>query len=67
MALQNIKALRQMLDGEHRLQKRTTVGFSDTDSAKTKKHEVGETWEEITASGVSVEAYYPSKILGLLK
>ena len=49
--LQNIKALRQMLDGEHRLQKRTTVGFSDTDSAKTKKHEVGETWEETTASG----------------
>lgn len=51
--LQNIKALNQMLEGNHRLQTKKTIGFSDThsESEKNKKREVGETWEEKDASG----------------
>jgi len=51
--LQNIKALNQMLEGNHRLQTKKTIGFSDVHSAseKNKKREVGETWEEKDLSG----------------
>lgn len=51
--LQNIKALNQMLEGNHRLQTKKSIGFSDTDasSERNKKREVGETWEEKDLSG----------------
>ncbi len=51
--LKNIKALNQMLEGSHRTQTKTIVGFSDAKTAteKNKKREVGETWEEKNASG----------------
>lgn len=51
--LQNIKALKQMLDGTHRTQTRKTIGFSDANSTanKNKKREVGETWTEVNANG----------------
>lgn len=43
--LQNIKALNQMLNGEHRLQTKKTFGFSDAkDTAKQRA--VGEVWCE---------------------
>jgi hypothetical protein len=44
--LQNIKAIRQMLDGVHRTQSKTTVTFSDVvmDDKNSKKREIGETW-----------------------
>jgi hypothetical protein len=46
--LQNIKAIQQMLDGEHRFQTKKTVGFSDTESEreKSKQRLIGEVWEE---------------------
>jgi hypothetical protein len=53
--LQNIKAIQQMLDGEHRFQTKKTVGFSDTESVreKSKTRAVGEIWEETdTATGI---------------
>lgn len=43
--LQNIKALKQMLDGNHRMQTRKTIGFSDAKDT-SKNREVGEIWEE---------------------
>lgn len=51
--LQNIKAIRQMLDGTHRTQTRTRIGLSDADSAleRSKTREVGETWEEKNTKG----------------
>lgn len=51
--LQNIKAIREMLEGKHRTQTKTKIGFSDTESSseKSKKREVGETWEEYDANG----------------
>lgn len=49
--LKNIKALTEMLDGSHRTQNKTSVGFSDTDNARSKKREVGETWEEKNIHG----------------
>lgn len=51
--LQNIKALKQMLDGDHRLQNRTTVGFSDATN-KSKVREIGEVWEEKDFHGNTV-------------
>lgn len=51
--LQNIKALRQMLDGNHRMQTRKTMGFSDaTDKAVIR--EVGDIWEEKDFHGNSI-------------
>ena len=41
--LQNIKAIRQMLDGTHRTQTRTSVSFAQPTS---KTHEVGEVWTD---------------------
>jgi leucyl aminopeptidase len=46
--LQNIKAIKQMLDGTHKFQTKKTTGFSDAKqkSEKNKKREIGEIWEE---------------------
>ena len=46
--LKNVNALKQMLDGNHRLQTRKTIGFSDSESSanRSKVREVGEVWEE---------------------
>ena len=47
--LQNIKAIQQMLDGNHKFQTKKTVGFSDAKAAakKSEHHEVGDIWEEV--------------------
>jgi len=54
--LQNIKALNEMLRGEHRTQTKKTFGFSDveTTAEKNKKREVGEIWEEKDHNGNSI-------------
>ena len=46
--LQNIKAVKQMLDGTHKFQTKKTHGFSDTEHAakQNQKREIGDTWEE---------------------
>lgn len=46
--LQNVKAIKQMLDGTHKFQTKKTVGFSDADAAakKNERHEIGDIWEE---------------------
>ena len=54
--LQNIKALQQMLEGNHKFQTRKTTGFSDAENTakKNTKHEVGDVWEETdVTSGVT--------------
>ena len=54
--LQNIKAVSEMLDGTHKFQTKTTVGFSDAESTarKSAKHEIGDIWEEVdSTSGVT--------------
>lgn len=48
--LQNIKALKQMLDGNHRTQNRKTIGFSDA-TDKSKVRTVGEVWSETDING----------------
>lgn len=47
--LQNIKAIKQMIDGNHKFQTKKTVGFSDAASSakKSEKHEIGDVWEEV--------------------
>lgn len=47
--LKNIKALNQMLRGEHRSQTKTVVGYNKKENKK--QREVGEVWEEIDPSG----------------
>jgi hypothetical protein len=51
--LQNIKAIQQMLEGEHKFQTKKTVGFSDAKQKGklSERHEVGDTWEETDAAG----------------
>jgi hypothetical protein len=46
--LQNVKAVQQMLEGTHKFQTKTTVGFSDAEDVakKNAKHGVGDVWEE---------------------
>ena len=46
--LQNIKAVQQMIDGNHKFQTKKTVGFSDVESKakRNERHEVGDIWEE---------------------
>ena len=46
--LQNIKAVKQMLDGTHKFQTKKTHGFTDAKQKadKNQKREVGEIWEE---------------------
>jgi hypothetical protein len=54
--LQNIKAIRQMLDGTHKFQTKKSTGFSDAKSSaeKNKKRAVGDKWEEIDpVSGIT--------------
>lgn len=47
--LQNIKAIRQLLDGTHKWQTRKTIDFNVSDRLKNsqKKREIGEVWEEV--------------------
>ena len=46
--LQNIKAVKQMLDGTHKFQTKKTIGFTDAKqkAKKNQKREIGDTWEE---------------------
>ena len=46
--LQNIKAVKQMLEGTHKFQTKKSIGFSDAKqkAEKNQKREVGDTWEE---------------------
>ena len=46
--LQNVKAVREMLEGTHKFQTKKTTGFSDADatSKKNERHEIGSVWEE---------------------
>lgn len=46
--LQNVKAIKEMLQGTHKFQTRKTTGFSDVkaQAEKNKKRAVGEVWEE---------------------
>ncbi len=51
--LQNIKAVKEMIEGRHFTQTKTNIGFSDIESVKSKTQEraVGETWEEYDKDG----------------
>tara|TARA_R110002012_G_scaffold2155_5_gene10317 strand:+ start:200 stop:847 length:648 start_codon:yes stop_codon:yes gene_type:complete len=46
--LQNVKAIKQMLEGTHKFQTRKTHGYSDSKSTadRNKKRAVGDVWEE---------------------
>jgi ElaB/YqjD/DUF883 family membrane-anchored ribosome-binding protein len=46
--LQNMKAVRQMLDGTHKFQTKKITGFSDAKETaeRNKKREIGDIWEE---------------------
>lgn len=50
--LQNIKAIREMVDGTHKMQTRTTIGYDKPSDNKVR--EVGEVWEEKNALGETV-------------
>lgn len=54
--LKNVKALNEMLKGEHRTQSRKTFGFSDAEyqAEKNKTRQEGEIWEEVNALGETV-------------
>jgi hypothetical protein len=47
--LQNVKAVQQMLDGNHKFQTKKTIGFSDAETVakQNDRHEVGDSWEEV--------------------
>jgi hypothetical protein len=53
--LQNIKAVKQLIDGTHKFQTKKTVGFSDANETakKNEKHQVGEVWEETDTNGIT--------------
>ena len=53
--LQNIKAVKQLIDGTHKCQTKKTVGFSDANETakKNEKHQVGEVWEETDTNGIT--------------
>jgi len=53
--LKNVKALNEMLAGNHRTQTRTTFGYSDVAATadRNKKRDVGEVWEVKDANGNS--------------
>jgi hypothetical protein len=51
--LQNIKAVKQFLAGEHRMQTRTIVGYEKAKDSNLRK--VGEIWEEVLPNSVVVE------------
>ena len=48
--LQNTKAVKQLLDGTHKMQTKTSISLSD--SKKDNKRLVGETWVDTNANGV---------------
>ena len=51
--LQNIKAIQQMLEGNHKFQTKKTTGFSDAKETarKSERHEIGDVWEETDHAG----------------
>ena len=51
--LQNVKAIQQMLEGNHKFQTKKTVGFSDAKETarKSERHEIGDIWEETDHAG----------------
>jgi hypothetical protein len=51
--LQNIKAVQQMLDGNHKFQTKKTTGFSDAKlvAQKNERHAIGDVWEESDTNG----------------
>ena len=49
--LQNKKAVKQLLDGTHKMQTRKSISLSDT-SKTNKKRSIGEIWTEKNANGV---------------
>jgi hypothetical protein len=51
--LQNIKAIRQMIDGSHRTQTRKTFGYERKKDSSTRK--VGDIWEETLPNGHVIE------------
>ena len=53
--LQNIKAVKQLIDGTHKFQTKKTIGFSDASETakKNEKHQVGEVWEETDTNGIT--------------
>jgi hypothetical protein len=51
--LQNIKAVKEMLAGEHRIQRRTSVGYEGKKDTSTKN--VGDIWEEVMPNGDVIE------------
>jgi hypothetical protein len=53
--LQNVKAVQQMLEGNHKFQTNRTVGFADAlDAARSNEHHlIGDVWEETTTDGVT--------------
>lgn len=46
--LQNIKAIQQMLEGDHKFQTKKSVGFTDAEATakKNEHHEIGDIWDE---------------------
>mgnify|MGYP003113778846 CR=1 FL=1 len=50
--LQNVKAIKQMLAGEHKSQTNKTFGFT---GKANKKREIGETWIEETPNGTKIQ------------
>jgi len=51
--LQNVKAVQQMLDGNHKFQTKKTTGFSDAKlvAQKNERHAIGDIWEETDSTG----------------
>ena len=51
--LHNIKAVQQMLDGEHKFQSKKIIGFKNKHvvDQQTKHRDVGDIWEETTSTG----------------
>tara|TARA_Y100000389_G_C17465274_1_gene524922 strand:- start:2587 stop:3219 length:633 start_codon:yes stop_codon:yes gene_type:complete len=61
--LQNIKALRDMLEGSHFTQTKVTKGYDSEAAAaeRTKKRDVGETWEERDTDGNIIAVWTQEK------
>jgi hypothetical protein len=51
--LQNVKAVKEMLAGQHRIQRRTTVGYEPKKDIRTRK--IGEIWDEVMPNGDVIE------------
>jgi hypothetical protein len=52
--LQNIKAVKQMIDGSHKFQTKKTISLSDAETVakKNEKHQIGDVWEETDTNGL---------------